>query len=195
LAIKPTDRSLYVYQHKNGRFPIAMKSNLESPTSLSIAELFRQGRNYAYGFTRNVHDAEDLVQQAWLKLAQKYGEVTDRRLLYRAIRNLFIDGVRRSKIVQFDSLEDRDFAIGREQSFGANTDIDALLSVLNENERTYLKMNVVEGYTASEIAKRTGVPRGTILSHTHRARKKLHKHFDAEFTSENEETAELAVAV
>lgn len=173
-----------------------MQSNVEpSPTTASATELFRQGRNYAYGFTRNVHDAEDLVQQAWLKLAQKYGDVTDRRLLYRAIRNLFIDGVRRSKIVQFDSLEDRDFAIGREQSFGANTDIDSLLSVLSDNERTYLKMNVVEGYTASEIAERTGVPRGTILSHTHRARKKLHKHFEAEFRPENEETAELAVAV
>lgn len=173
-----------------------MKSNIEASNDTPTAsELFRQGRNYAYGFTRNLHDAEDLVQQAWLKLSQKYGSVSDRRLLYRAIRNLFIDGVRRSKIVQFDPLENRDFAIGREQSFGANTDIDSLLSVLNENERTYLKMNVVEGYTASEIAKRTGVPRGTILSHTHRARKKLHKHFDAEFKSNNEDAAELAIAV
>ncbi|MDQ8186599.1 RNA polymerase sigma factor [Pelagicoccus sp. SDUM812002] len=172
-----------------------MKSNIESSPIQSASELIRQGRNYAYGFTRNTHDAEDLAQQAWLKLVQKYGEVTDRRLLYRAIRNLFIDGVRRAKIVQFDSLEDRDFAIGREQSFGANTDIDSLLSVLSDNERTYLKMNVVEGYTASEIAERTGVPRGTILSHTHRARKKLHKHFESEFNEVQEEEAELAVAV
>ncbi len=172
-----------------------MKSNIETSPIQTAAELIRQGRNYAYGFTRNIHDAEDLAQQAWLKLVQKYGEVSDRRLLYRAIRNLFIDGVRRSKIVQFDPLENRDFAIGREQSFGANTDIDSLLSVLNDNERTYLKMNVVEGYTASEIAERTGVPRGTILSHTHRARKKLHKHFEAEFNDSTEEELELAEAV
>lgn len=171
-----------------------MKSNIEATPILSAKDLIRQGRSYAYGFTRNVHDAEDLAQQAWLKLVQKYGEVTDRRLLYRAIRNLFIDGVRRSKIVQFDPLENRDFAIGREQSFGANTDIDSMLSVLNDSERTYLTMNVVEGYTASEIAERTGVPRGTILSHTHRARKKLHKHFEGEFSESADET-ELAVAV
>lgn len=158
-----------------------MRPNIETLPSPTVSDLIRQGTQYAYGLTRNLHDAEDLAQQAWLKLAQKYGEVTDRRLLYRAIKNLFIDGVRRSKIVQFDPLENRDFAIGREQSFGANTDIDSLLGVLNENERTFLKMNVVEGYTASEIAAKTGVPRGTILSHTHRARKKLHKHFEDEF--------------
>lgn len=171
-----------------------MNSKIETTTTATPSELISQGRNYAYGFTRNVHDAEDLAQQAWLKLVQKYGEVLDRRLLYRAIRNLFIDGVRRSKVVQFDSLEDRDFAIGKEQSFGANTDIESALSILNESERTYLKMNVVEGYTASEIAERTGVPRGTILSHTHRARKKLHKHFEGEFT-ETVTEQELAVAV
>ncbi|MBC2606616.1 RNA polymerase sigma factor [Pelagicoccus albus] len=171
-----------------------MKSNIDTVPQLSAQELIRQGRNYAYGLTRNLHDAEDLVQQAWLKLIQKYGDVTDRRLLYRAIKNLFIDGVRRSKIVQFDPLENRDFAIGREQSFGSSTDIESMLSVLSDNERTFLKMNVVEGYTASEIAEKTGVPRGTILSHTHRARKKLHRHFDSEF-SEHADSEELAVAV
>lgn len=168
-----------------------MQSLPDSPIA-SPADLFRQGRTYAYGLTRNFHDAEDLVQQAWLKLAQKYGEVIDRRLLYRAIKNLFIDGVRRSRIVQFDAIEDRDFALGKEQAFGANSDIESLMSSLNENERRFLTMNVVDGYTASEISEKTGVPRGTILSHTHRARKKLHRIFEAEF---NEENAELAVAV
>ena len=171
-----------------------MQIETKTETTATAQELIRQGRGYAYGLTRNVHDAEDLAQQAWLKLERKYGEVADRRLLYRTIRNLFIDGVRRAKVVQFDPLESRDFAIGREQSFGATTDIESLLGVLNENERTYLKMNVVEGYTASEIAERTGVPRGTILSHTHRARKKLHKHFEAEF-SEGSQDRNLALAV
>lgn len=172
-----------------------MKSTIEPSPLPAASELIRQGRSYAYGFTRNRHDAEDLAQQAWLKLEQKYGAVTDRRLLYRAIKNLFIDGVRRSKVVQFDPLENRDFAIGREQSFGGSADIESLLSVLSDNERAYLKMNVVEGYTASEIAERTGVPRGTILSHTHRARKKLHKHFESEFSDAPAEETPLAVAV
>ena len=122
-----------------------------------------------------------------MKLTRKYGEVSDRRLLFRAVRNLFIDGARRAKIVQFDPLENRDFAIGREQSFGGDHDIDSVLSILSENERSYLHMNVVDGYTATEISERTGVPRGTILSHTHRARKKLHAQFDSEMAFHGEE--------
>lgn len=168
---------------------------MQHQTNSSVAtpkDLFRQGRNYAYGLTRNVHDAEDLVQQAWLKLAQKYGEVTDRRLLYRAIKNLFIDGVRRSRVVQFDAMEDRDFAIGKEQAFGAQTDVESLMNALNDNERRFLTMNVVDGYTATEISEQTGVPRGTILSHTHRARKKLHRIFDSEFSHDAEEALAIA---
>ena len=183
---RPTGRFILHKHNETAQYRFTMKSNVEETNSLQ--ELLRQARSYAYGFTRNMHDAEDLVQQAWVKLARKYGEVTDRRLLYRAVRNLFIDGVRRSKIVQFDALENRDFALGQEQSFGGDHDIDSVLEVLNDNERRYLRMNVVDGYTATEIAEKTGVPRGTILSHTHRARKKLQARFDAEMAFRPEET-------
>ena len=67
--------------------------------------LVLEAKRYAYSFTKDWYDAEDLVQQAWLRLKNKYLEVTSRALLFRAIRNLFIDGTRRQKIVRFEPIE------------------------------------------------------------------------------------------
>lgn len=157
-------------------------------------ELIRQGRNYAFSFTRNLHDAEDLAQQAWMKLKIKYEQVKDRGLLFRAIRNLFIDGNRRSKIVQFEALEDHDYWIGKSEPLGTEHDIESVLSILSPVERQCVYMNFIEGYTAVEISEQTGLPRGTVLSHTYRARKKLYAAFGAEFDRDPSE-AEHAEAV
>lgn len=145
------------------------------------SDLITQGRNYAFSFTRNFHDAEDLVQQAWLKLKIKYKEVKDRGLLFRAIRNLFIDGARRAKIVQFEALESHDYGIGATQSYGTSTDIESVLSILSPAERQCVHMNFIDGYTANEISEITGMPRGTVLSHTHRAKKKIYAAFGSDF--------------
>ncbi len=148
------------------------------------AELIAQGRNYAYGFTRNFHDAEDLAQQAWLKLKLKYQEVKDRGLLFRAIRNLFIDGTRRAKIVRFEALENHEYALGNGggNGFGRKGDIDSILGILSSAEQLCMRLAFIDGFTATEIAERTGMPRGTILSHTHRAKKKLHAAFGHELS-------------
>jgi RNA polymerase sigma-70 factor (ECF subfamily) len=63
------------------------------------------------------------------------------------------------------------------QSAEPNTfgDIDALLSELRPEEREALFLHGVEGYTASEISRLTGQPRGTVLSLLHRARQRLLK--------------------
>ena len=150
----------------------------------SDAELIAQGRNYAYSFTRNFHDAEDLAQQAWLKLKLKYQEVKDRGLLFRAIRNLFIDGTRRAKIVRFEALDSHDYALGNGggEGFGRKGDIDSILSILSPAEQICLRLAFIDGFTATEIAERTGMPRGTILSHTHRAKKKLYAAFGQELS-------------
>ncbi|MDQ8202490.1 RNA polymerase sigma factor [Pelagicoccus sp. SDUM812003] len=161
---------------------------------LTDSELIQQGRNYAYSFTRDMHDAEDLAQQAWMKLKIKYQQVKDRGLLFRAIRNLFIDSSRRAKIVRFEALESHDYSIGASESFGTSHDLDSVLSILTPVERQCVYLNYIEGYTAKEISARTGMPRGTVLSHTHRARKKLHAAFGKEFSLPEPSEEQLAEA-
>ena len=147
-------------------------------------DLIEHGKRYAYSYTKNWHDAEDLAQQAWLKLKTKYQEVKDRALLFRAIRNLFIDGSRRRKIVAFEPLENA-YHLGKTEAQGASHDIEEALSTLSPAERESIVLNVVKGYTADEITRRTGMPRGTVLSHIHRGRRKLLEKYGNEFRGES----------
>ena len=147
---------------------------------LSDAELAQAGYRYALSIARHHQDAEDLVQQAWMKLARAYGKVEGTPVLFRAIRNLFYDQRRRSKIVQFEPLDSHP-ENGKTEPKGVSLDMELLMSKLRPEESEALFLSVVEGYTASEISSRTGSPRGTILSHIHRARQKLAKALGSEF--------------
>nr|WP_269111322.1 sigma-70 family RNA polymerase sigma factor [Acetobacter senegalensis] len=56
--------------------------------------------NYANSFTGDMARAEDIVQEAWLRLqdaAQKQGFRSPRSYLYSIVRNLALDGRRREK--------------------------------------------------------------------------------------------------
>ncbi len=147
---------------------------------MSDTELVQAGYRYALSIARHHHDAEDLVQQAWMKLVRAYGKVEGTPVLFRAVRNLFYDQKRRSKIVQFEPL-DSHAERGKLESKGVSMDMELLMSKLRPEESEALYLNVVEGYTASEISSQTGSPRGTILSHIHRARQKLAKALGSEF--------------
>jgi RNA polymerase sigma-70 factor (ECF subfamily) len=155
-------------------------SNSKQRPVLSDAELVQAGYRYALSIARHHQDAEDLVQQAWMKLVRAYGKVEGTPVLFRAVRNLFYDQKRRSKIVQFEPLDSHP-ENGKTEPKGVSLDMELLLSRLRPEESEALFLNVVEGYTASEISEKTGSPRGTILSHIHRARQKLAKALGSEF--------------
>jgi RNA polymerase sigma-70 factor (ECF subfamily) len=134
--------------------------------------LVQAGYRYALALTHHHYDAEDLVQQAWLKLTHRYGHVKHRTILYTAIRRLFYDQCRRGKIVTFGPLEGSPEPTSSESAPSCD-DLDVLLAGLRPEEREALYLNAVEGYTTREIAEQTGLPRNTVLSLIHRARQKL----------------------
>lgn len=163
---------------------------LQSPTEIS--EFWKSAKNFAFNLTRNSHDAEDLVQQAWFKVEKRYQNVSNKGILYRTIRNLFIDGKRREKVVQFEPIEEMNPGRHVTTPSTASKDVEIIFEILSENERQCLYMNMVEGYTAEEISAKIGIPRGTVLSHSYRARRKLQSTFGHEFefnTSTNRKTA------
>ena len=144
--------------------------------SLSAEELLQVGFQYAYALTHHHHDAEDLVQTAWLKLYQRYGAVTTKALFFTTIRNLYIDQYRRRQRVQFTALtsEHAHFpAAGDTAREDTEVTLDQMLAQLRDIEREALFLHVVEGYSANEIATLTSKPRGTVLSLIHRGRQKL----------------------
>ena len=136
-------------------------------------ELLHAAFRYAFSLTHHQYDAEDLAQSAWLKLLSMKAKIPERNLLFVTIRHRFFDDWRRRKIVGFCPLEDEEPAGCQTASLGVSGDIDALLSELRPEEREALYLHEVEGYSASEISRMTGQPRGRVLGLMHRGRQRL----------------------
>ena len=137
--------------------------------------LLQLGFRYAFALTHHHHDAEDLVQTAWLKLHTRGRQGTTKALLFTTIRNLHVDQYRRRNRIRFMSLETAECqpvacADAEEAGDGA---VGRLLRQLRAAEREALFLHVVAGYSPDEIARLTGKPRGTVLSLMHRGRQKL----------------------
>ena len=122
------------------------------------------------------------MHESWLKVLDKHGPQPDKALLFRVIRNLFIDGVRHRTRFPSDSYDDNPLedATGFDPSHYASHDLILAdgLSQLRSVEREALFLWVFEGHTAAEIATLTSQSRGTVLSQIHRAKAKLKKHLD-----------------
>ncbi len=150
-------------------------------------EYLNAGYRYAFSLSENQQDSEDLVHDAWIRLDKRYGKCPDKPLLFRTIRNLFIDQYRRKRKVQFSDFDEvrYDPAFegrepgGVESAFEtAYMEAEALqlqLDRLRYVEREALYLSVVEGYTADEVAQMTSSSRGTVLSLMHRAKGKLRR--------------------
>lgn len=142
-------------------------------------DLLQAGYRYALSLCGRPEDAEDLVQDAWYRLHRNGLGVAGKSLLFAAVRNLFIDGRRRDRVVAFEPLDDapEPAADGADVHAGvlAACDLAAPLAALRAEEREVLFLHVVEGYTAREVAALTGRPRGTVLSLVHRAKGKLRR--------------------
>ena len=137
------------------------------------AELVQAGFRYALSLTHDPDAAEDLVQDAWLKLHAK--GAGDLPLFFTAIRNLYIDGRRRHRLVAFDAFDEgRDGAVEAEVAPDLSmAELEGALAKLRPEEREAVFLNAVEGYSAREIATFTGRPRNTVLSLIHRGKRKM----------------------
>jgi RNA polymerase sigma-70 factor (ECF subfamily) len=151
-------------------------------------DLLNAGLRYALSLVHAEPDAEDLVQEAWLRLYQKKDREINKSLLFTSIRNLFIDQYRRGKLAVFSQFDE-------EQEYPDLTslpsdvtmrDLERALGVLRPEEREAIFLNSVEGYTAEEIANFTQRSRGTVLSLIHRGKQKMAKTLN-EMWSERQE--------
>lgn len=142
--------------------------------------MIQSGYRYALALTHSTHDAEDLVQTAFLKLYRRHGNVENKALFITTIRNQFIDQRRRAKLIVFQPESDMEQEEAEPTATpGSALDLEAILSHLRPEEREALYLNIVEGYSAREIAELTGKPRNTVLSLIHRGKEKLNEFVSA----------------
>lgn len=153
-----------------------------SERETTLEALLQSAYRYAHSLCGHAEMAEDLVHESWLKVVDKHGPSPDRALLFRVIRNLFIDGVRHRTRFPSDSIEEHSITdtMAFDPSHYASHDLVLAqgLSELRRVEREVLFLWVFEGHTAAEIASLTAQSRGTVLSQIHRAKAKLKKYLD-----------------
>ena len=151
--------------------------------------------NLALKITRNEDDAQDLVQETFLRAFRffdKYEPGTNcKAWLYRILKNTFINHYRkqhrRPSEVSFDSIEETQES-QVESSGSKKTDPEKILlnSILKEDVRRAfellppgyreaLALSLVGGFSYREISDMMSCPIGTIMSRIHRARKLMQK--------------------
>jgi len=149
----------------------------------------------AFRLTRNAADAEDLVQETFLRAYRGFHQFEAgtnlKAWLYRILMNTFINTYRKKQrepqTVSDDEIEDwylysKMTEQGAEPSAEAavieslpDEDVQEALSSLPEQFRIAVLLADVEGFSYKEIAEITGVPIGTVMSRLHRGRKALEK--------------------
>jgi RNA polymerase sigma-70 factor (ECF subfamily) len=145
------------------------------------------GRVYrlAYRLTGNVHDAEDLTQEVFVRVFRSLSSYTPGTFegwLHRITTNLFLDGVRRKKRVRFDPLAEdaHDRVAGREpdpsrvyEDTHLDDDVQAALDALSPEFRAAVVLCDIEGLSYEEVAATLGIKLGTVRSRIHRGRAQL----------------------
>ena len=149
----------------------------------------------ALRMTRNPADAEDLVQETFLRAYRGFSGFTDgtnlKAWMYRILTNTFINTYRKKRREPQTVLEEelpdwylydrlgQDGSIASAESTVLDSipdeDVQAALDSLPEAFRMAVWLADVEGFSYKEIAEILDVPIGTVMSRLHRGRKTLEK--------------------
>jgi RNA polymerase sigma-70 factor (ECF subfamily) len=152
----------------------------------------------ALRMTRNVADAEDLVQETYLKAYRAYASFQEgtnlRAWLYRILTNTYINNYRAAKrrpeVSDVEDVEDlylykrmsapggiRAGRSAEDEALDTFTDdvVKTALEELPEAFRMAVLLADVEGFSYKEISEITDVPIGTVMSRIHRGRRALQK--------------------
>jgi RNA polymerase sigma-70 factor, ECF subfamily len=152
----------------------------------------------ALRMTRNPADAEDLVQETYLKAYRAFGGFTEgtnlKAWLYRILTNTYINTYRakkrRPEESDIDDLENfylyrrlgglEGATAGRSAEdevldHFTETEVKEAIEALPEQFRMAVLLGDVEGFSYKEIAEILDVPIGTVMSRLHRGRRALQK--------------------
>ncbi len=152
----------------------------------------------ALRMTRNPSDAEDLVQETYLKAFRGFGGFQEgtnlKAWLYRILTNTYINTYRAKKRrpdeTELDEVEDlylyrrlgglEAAQAGRSaedelMDWFTDAEVKDALEALPDQFRMAVLLADVEGFSYKEIAEILDIPIGTVMSRLHRGRKALQK--------------------
>jgi RNA polymerase sigma-70 factor (ECF subfamily) len=154
-----------------------------------IAEHMRRIFLLIYRLVRNVEDAQDLTQEAFIKALQRGDQLKELdkagHWMSRIASNTAIDFLRRNGRITVSEIDEmpehyashgehpEKLALARERR-GA---MDQALEILTDRERAALVMRDVEDLPAEEVAAILKCSKATVRSHIANARIKLRRYF------------------
>jgi RNA polymerase sigma-70 factor (ECF subfamily) len=149
-------------------------------------------KTFAFHLTYNETDANDLVQETYLKafrFIEKYTKGTNAKAwLFKILKNAYINEYRKTvkrpvkvdfeEIISYHERENDEqvlFADLREDIFTnvMGDEVTMAINTLPEDFRTVILLCDIEGFTYEEIAKILDIPIGTVRSRLFRARNML----------------------
>lgn len=145
----------------------------------NVTELLPELRAYGRSISDSRADADDLVSDAIERAARSRarprGVDALRPWMFRVIRNLSIDGLRKKRVrreyraAQERLLEERPIDAGCEEAVA----LRLALEKLGSREREVIVLIDIAGLSYAEAASVMGVPIGTVMSRISRARRAL----------------------
>ena len=165
------------------------KSRFERDALVFTSQLYGAALRY----TKNTHDAQDLVQDTYAKAFTSFHQFEPgtnlKAWLYRILTTTFINNYRKDqRRPQISAGEIEDWQIADASSHTsdqgksaedevleniADKDVKEALAAMPEDFRMAVYLSDVEGFSYKEVAEITGVPTGTVMSRLHRGRKML----------------------
>ena len=142
---------------------------------LDVLALYEAHKNMVYrlalSFLRSVPDAEDAVQQVFLRLIEHQGSITpgkERSWLAAVTANLCRDMLRSAERRRTEPLSDQLPIRDEDQR-----EVFWAVMELGENERAAVYLYYYEGYNTAEIARILGISRTAVTTRLDRARRHL----------------------
>jgi RNA polymerase sigma-70 factor, ECF subfamily len=179
---------------------VQLRERFEDEALPLMQDLFAQ----AYHLTRNRADAEDLVQETYIRGMRKFRQfqpgtnlkawlgrilfnqfINDYRRKKRRIKSVFVEGVENMAGVEQNMEINDDLAhmdpaeLVHDEMFLQNLDADLKEGIveLDKRYRDVLLLNTVGELSYRDIATKLKLPIGTVMSRLHRAKAALRERF------------------
>lgn len=140
--------------------------------------------SFAYRYAKNQAEAEDIAQDSMIRAWRKRDSLRDagarKSWLATIVRNEALRELARKRPLASDLIEvthgrDDDRVLAAVE----RADLYAALDRLNERDRQLVRLRYDEDMTQEAIARRLGIPLGTVKVRLHRVRAKLRRSISA----------------